>query len=68
MYTTNCRYLSSKGYPITVVTCNNKEEISESFKNLVPTLASSVAGLPTISLKMIDNGIARGVEWLSVSN
>lgn len=66
MYTTNCcRYLSSKGYPITVVTPgNNKEEIFRVVQELGSYFKQVVLlGYPPFLKDVIDSGIARGVEW-----
>lgn len=66
MYTTNCcRYLSSKGYPITVVTPgNNKEEIFRVVQELGSYFKQVVLlGYPPFLKDVIDTGIARGVEW-----
>jgi phenylacetate-CoA ligase len=66
MFTANCcRYLSSKGYPITVITPgNNKEEIyrvitelGESFEQVV------LLGYPPFLKDIVDGGIARGIDW-----
>ncbi|MEB3178610.1 MAG: phenylacetate--CoA ligase family protein, partial [Nostocaceae cyanobacterium] len=66
MYTTNCcRYLASKGYPITLITPgNNKEEIfrvvlelGEAFEQVV------LLGYPPFLKDVIDTGIARGILW-----
>jgi phenylacetate-CoA ligase len=66
MYTTNCcRYLSSKGYPVTVVTPgNNKEEIFRVVQELGMNFEQVVLlGYPPFLKDVIDTGIARGVEW-----
>lgn len=66
MYTTNCcRYLASKGYPITVVTPgNNKEEIFRVVQELGIAFEQVVLlGYPPFLKDVIDSGIARGVEW-----
>jgi phenylacetate-CoA ligase len=66
MYTTNCcRYLASKGYPITVVTPgNNKEEIFRVVQELGGLFEQVVLlGYPPFLKDVIDTGIARGVEW-----
>jgi phenylacetate-CoA ligase len=66
MYTTNCcRYLASKGYPITVVTPgNNKEEIFRVLRELGSYFNQVVLlGYPPFLKDVIDSGIARGVEW-----
>jgi len=66
IYTTNCcRYLASKGYPISVVTPgNNKEEIYRVVEELGTAFEQVVLlGYPPFLKDVIDNGIARGVEW-----
>ena len=66
IYTTNCcRYLASKGYPITVVTPgNNKEEIFRVVQELGTAFEQVVLlGYPPFLKDVIDSGIARGVEW-----
>lgn len=66
IYTTNCcRYLASKGYPITVVTPgNNKDEIYRVVQELGTAFEQVVLlGYPPFLKDVIDSGIARGVEW-----
>ena len=66
MYTTNCcRYLASKGYPVTVVTPgNNKDEIFRVVQELGTAFEQVVLlGYPPFLKDVIDSGIARGVEW-----
>jgi phenylacetate-CoA ligase len=66
MYTTNCcRYLASKGYPITVITPgNNKEEIFRVVQELGTNFEQVVLlGYPPFLKDVIDSGIARGIEW-----
>ncbi|WP_414574860.1 phenylacetate--CoA ligase family protein [Anabaena sp. CCY 9402-a] len=66
MFTTNCcRYLASKGYPITVITPgNNKEDILRVVQELGGNFAQVVLlGYPPFLKDVIDTGIARGVEW-----
>ncbi len=66
IYTTNCcRYLASKGYQITVVTPgNNKEEIFRVIQELGPEFEQVVLlGYPPFIKDIIDQGIARGIEW-----
>jgi len=66
MFTTNCcRYLASKGYPITVVTPgNNKEEIFRVVQELGTAFEQVVLlGYPPFLKDVIDSGIARGFEW-----
>jgi len=66
IFTTNCcRYLSSKGYPITVITPGNQkaeilhivQELGENFQQVV------LLGYPPFLKDVIDSGIAIGVEW-----
>ncbi|MBW4616923.1 MAG: phenylacetate--CoA ligase family protein [Desmonostoc vinosum HA7617-LM4] len=66
MYTTNCcRYLASKGYPITVITPgNNKAEILRVIQELGAVFEQVVLlGYPPFLKDVIDTGIAGGVEW-----
>ncbi len=66
MFTTNCcRYLASKGYPITVITPgNNKEEILRVVQELSSAFEQVVLlGYPPFLKDVIDTGIARGIEW-----
>ncbi len=66
MYTTNCcRYLASKGYPVTVITPgNNKEEIFRVVQELGTAFEQVVLlGYPPFLKDVIDTGIARGIEW-----
>jgi phenylacetate-CoA ligase len=66
MYTTNCcRYLASKGYPITVITPgNNKEEIFRVVQELGTAFEQVVLlGYPPFLKDVIDTGIARGMDW-----
>ncbi len=66
MFTTNCcRYLASKGYPLTVITPgNNKEEILRVVQQLGCAFEQVVLlGYPPFLKDVIDTGIARGVEW-----
>jgi phenylacetate-CoA ligase len=66
MFTTNCcRYLASKGYPITVITPgNNKEEILRVVQELGPNFEQVVLlGYPPFLKDVIDTGLSRGVEW-----
>lgn len=62
-----CRYLSSKGYPITVVTPgNNREEIFRVVQQLAPYYEQVVLlGYPPALKDIIDVGRARGVDWPS---
>ncbi|MBW4664068.1 MAG: phenylacetate--CoA ligase family protein [Chroococcus sp. CMT-3BRIN-NPC107] len=66
IYTTNCcRYLASKGYPITVVTPgNNQTEIFRVVKELGGMYEQVVLlGYPPFLKDAIDNGIRQGMEW-----
>ncbi len=70
MYTTNCcRYLASKGYPITVVTPgNNQAEIFRVVKELGNMYQQVVLlGYPPFLKDAIDNGIRQGMEWQKYS-
>ncbi|MCL1473766.1 phenylacetate--CoA ligase family protein [Argonema antarcticum] len=66
IYTMNCcRYLASKGYPITVISPgNNKEEIFRVVQELGEGFEQVVLlGYPPFIKDVIDSGIARNVEW-----
>ncbi|MGQ4649126.1 phenylacetate--CoA ligase family protein [Lyngbya aestuarii] len=66
IYTANCcRYLASKGYPVTVITPGNKkEEILRVVKELGPSFQQVVLlGYPPFLKDVIDSGIAEGVNW-----
>ncbi|MBD2665993.1 hypothetical protein B6N60_02015 [Richelia sinica FACHB-800] len=66
MFTTNCcRYLASKGYPLTVITPgNNKEEILRVVQELGAYFEQVVLlGYPPFLKDVIDTGISRGVRW-----
>jgi len=66
IYTANCcRYLASKGYPVTVITPGNKkEEILRVVKELGPSFEQVVLlGYPPFLKDVIDSGIAEGVDW-----
>lgn len=66
MFTTNCcRYLASKGYPVTIITPgNNKEEIFRVVQELGSAFEQVVLlGYPPFLKDVIDSGISRGVEW-----
>ncbi len=70
MYTTNCcRYLASKGYPITVVSPgNNQAEIFRVVKELGGLYEQVVLlGYPPFLKDAIDNGIRQGMEWQKYS-
>jgi phenylacetate-CoA ligase len=60
-----CRYLASKGYPITVVTPGgNREEIYRAVQQLAPHYDQVVLlGYPPALKDIIDAGRARGVDW-----
>ncbi len=66
MYTAACcRHLAAKGYPITLITPgNNKEEIFRVVQELGPFYEQVVMlGYPPFLKGIIDEGLARGVEW-----
>jgi phenylacetate-CoA ligase len=66
MFTTSCcRYLASKGYPITVITPgNNKNEILRVIGELGTMFEQVVLlGYPPFLKDVIDTGITVGVEW-----
>ena len=66
MYTTSCcRYLASKGYPITLITPgNNKEEILRVVEEIGNNFEQIVLlGYPPFLKDVIDTGISRGIEW-----
>lgn len=66
IFTANCcRYLASKGYPVTVITPgNNKEEIFRVVQELGSAFEQVILlGYPPFIKDVIDSGIARGVEW-----
>ncbi|MDJ0798311.1 MAG: phenylacetate--CoA ligase family protein [Calothrix sp. MO_167.B12] len=66
MYTANCcRYLASKGYPITLITPgNNKTEILRVVEELGTNFDQVVLlGYPPFLKNVIDTGIANGVQW-----
>ncbi|GAA6621003.1 phenylacetate--CoA ligase family protein [Scytonema sp. NUACC26] len=66
MFTANCcRYLASKGYPVTTLTPgNNKEEILRVVQELGSAFEQVVLlGYPPFLKDVIDTGIARGIEW-----
>lgn len=68
MFTANCaRYLSSKGYPITVITPgNNKAEIFRVVQELGGAFEQIVLlGYPPFLKDVIDEGAARGIAWAS---
>ncbi len=60
-----CRYLSAKGYPITLVTPgNNREEIFRVVLGLGPAFEQVVLlGYPPFLKDVIDAGPAQGVDW-----
>jgi len=66
MYTANCcRHLSSKGYPITLITPgNNQTEIFRVVQALAPQFEQVVLlGYPPFLKDVIDKGIANGIDW-----
>ena len=71
MFTTNCvRYLSMKGYKLTLVTPgNNKDEIlrvisefSDNFERVI------LFGYPPFLKDVVDTGIAKGIDWKKHDN
>ncbi len=66
MFTTSCcRYLSSKGYPVTVISPgSNKAEILRVVEELSPNFEQTVLlGYPPFLKDVIDTGIANNVQW-----
>ncbi len=66
MFTSNCcRYLVSKGYPLTVITPgNNRDEILRVVQEMGSFFDQVVLlGYPPALKDIIDVGRARGVEW-----
>jgi phenylacetate-CoA ligase len=66
IYSANCcRYLASKGYPITLITPgNNKEEIFRVVQELGSAFEQVVLlGYPPFLKDVIDTGITRGIDW-----
>ncbi len=66
IFTTNCcRYLASKGYPVTVITPgNNKQEILRIVRELGTAFDQVVLlGYPPFLKDVIDTGITTGIEW-----
>ena len=65
MFTNNCcRYLSSKGYPVTVISPGtNKTEILRVLSELSPNLEQTVLlGYPPFLKDVIDTAIAQGMD------
>ncbi|MEO1183894.1 MAG: phenylacetate--CoA ligase family protein [Cyanobacteria bacterium J06636_27] len=65
MFTTSCcRYLSSKGYPVTVISPGtNKTEILRVLAELSPNFEQTVLlGYPPFLKDVIDTGIAQGMD------
>ena len=65
MFTTNCcRYLSSKGYPVTVISPGtNKTEILRVLEELSPNFEQTVLlGYPPFLKDVIDTAIAQGMD------
>ncbi len=65
MFTTNCcRYLSSKGYPVTVISPGtNKAEILRVMEELSPNFEQTVLlGYPPFLKDVIDTAISQGME------
>jgi phenylacetate-CoA ligase len=66
MFTTNCcRWLASKGYPITVVTPgNNQQEVFRVVQELGPAFEQVVLlGYPPFLKDTLDRGISQGIHW-----
>ncbi len=66
MFTTNCcRWLASKGYPITAVTPgNNQQEIFRVVQELGPAFEQVVLlGYPPFLKDTLDRGISQGINW-----
>lgn len=66
MYTADCcRYLTLKGYPVTLVTPgNNKDEIFRVINDIGSEFAQIVLlGYPPFIKDVIDSGIARNIDW-----
>ncbi len=66
MFTTNCcRWLASKGYPITVITPgNNQQEIFRVVQELGPAFEQVVLlGYPPFLKDTLDRGISQGINW-----
>lgn len=66
VYTASCcRYLASKGYPLTLITPGaNQAEILRVVQALAPQFAQVVLlGYPPFLKDVIDRGIAQGVDW-----
>jgi phenylacetate-CoA ligase len=66
MYTAACcRWLATKGYPITVITPgNNKTEILRVVQALGPLFEQTVLlGYPPFLKDLVDSGLQQGVPW-----
>lgn len=66
MFTTSCcRYVASKGYPVTVISPGtNKAEILRVVEELSPNFAQTVLlGYPPFLKDVVDTGIARDIKW-----
>jgi phenylacetate-CoA ligase len=66
MYTANCcRYLASKGYPLTLITPgNNKTEILRVIEELGANFDQIILlGYPPFLKDVIDTGIVNGIQW-----
>jgi phenylacetate-CoA ligase len=66
MYTGQCcRYLSQKGYPLTLATPgNNKREILRVVAELGPAFDQVVLlGYPPFVKDVLDSGLAQGLDW-----
>jgi phenylacetate-CoA ligase len=71
MFTANCvRYLSMKGYKLTLVTPgNNKEEILRVIGDVGGNFERVILfGYPPFLKDVVDTGIARGLDWSKFDN
>lgn len=71
MFTTNCvRFLSMKGYKLTLVTPgNNKEEILRVIKDFAGNFERVILfGYPPFLKDVVDTGIAKGMDWKKYDN
>lgn len=71
MFTANCvRFLSMKGYKLTLVTPgNNKEEILRVINDFAGNFERLILfGYPPFLKDVIDTGIARGLDWKQFDN
>jgi len=71
MFTTNCvRYLSMKGYKLTLVTPgNNKDEILRVINDFAGNFERVILfGYPPFLKDVVDTGIAKGLDWKKFDN